>query len=784
MKHLNRNWRLICLSTLVLALVACAGRTVIQAPPEESGPPVTNTARITLEALYGSSAAGVNYKQSAHTVVVSFTAVPATGQFVRLTPPAGTYFATDPQWDSTTAGRQDVLPLALAADGGLELSVVPLSSFEGGCLALTLDLLNEAPLEAIDNNNAAQAEGLSLVDLGDGKVELSWVECCAGDYNFDGSVDARDVLPIAECLGQTYDLRRSDLSSDRLYWLDGDGDGTITVLDLQCIVDNYKASIAGFVVSHNDKLIRGEGDGELELTVAHDRGRARPGLPAQYSLEIAGATTDSWSIAAVDAAGNPGDAISISYQPADLAVQVTVTGLELFAIENLVPGYSEPVKIGSRVIDPIETIGQPVVANAVIVGENQFAFVEVPRDHQLLLDVQYLPVTDLTTGQAVELPSDQITADLLASLISSAIPFELAADAAGTTEMDIDISFMPLESGGYSIDVFSETRTPDGYASALHTSLDYPESLVKLDLDLDGDFGEEWQLYDEDRNGLSSTWEDEELLLSYLAEGRPCDVIANIDSVDQAQGQIVITNIAGLDPYQAVPPGADALTVWVHEFTAIDPGIDPWHPDPATRYLLNLMVYEDDEAGTFINFADIIEIYHEPDHDPNPGDPTHSWPLEGTVVAVGDYSLALESGAETIVVTYTDSTVFESGNGFVDASAIAVGDYVHVQVYLIYDRWLANWVFLLDEPVDPWTDPGGAWPLDGLITAIGDGCITIEYEGLPVQVYCDETTDIFVDPIEGDGALSDLAVGDWVHCDAQNTAAGMWALVIIKLAAD
>jgi len=789
MKNLRFNWQIACLLTSWVVLSGCAGSAPLTTEQPAAEPP-PQLSQIAIEPLYGSSATGVSISRSASAARVSFTTVPAAGQFIKLVAPDGVYFETPPQWDEGATGDK-VLPLVLATDDGLEVSVVPLSNYDGGGIALSLKLLNEQPPSDSLESAFALAENVSLTEVGSDRVELSWVESCSGDFNFDGSVDGRDLLPIAECLGQTYDTGKSEVAQDRLYWLDGNGDGAVTAQDLQFIQHNYRSSIAGYIVSHNDDIV--PGDNEHDLTVMHQHGQRRPDLPAHYSIVVAGSLAGAWSIAAVDANGNEGEPITLTFDdpvntppavgPVDLSVNVEITGLELLDITGLIPDLTEPSKIGSRVIDPIETIGQPVVAHAIPIGDNRFEFTNIPRDQQLLLDVQYLPVKNLITGQQVgPTPGPSAVSDTLSELVSSAVPFELSPGLSGTTEMNVDISFVERELGGYCVEVYTEILAPDGGRSALHTSLDYPDAQLKLDLDLDGDFAEEWEALDDDRNGVSNLWLDEEQLMSKLTPGVPYQVVASIADVNPTTGLIRLAEISSFDPLEINLPLTGTIDVWVHEFAAIDPDIDPWNPIPDARYLLNVMAYEDLDSGQVYFFADTIEIYHEPVDNPNPGDPAYSWPLEGIVTAKTESTITVEQGNEVNVITYDENTEWYSDYGVVDAAAIAIGDYVLVEVYLIGDRWLAHWVQQFSQPITPWSDPGGVWSFDGVTNAIADEYILVEYAGMEFTIYFDESTVWLFD--FGEGSATDLSAGDYVHCEAQNTVDGMLALLILQLPND
>ena len=87
---------------------------------------------------------------------------------------------------------------------------------------------------------ANRVDDLRVVDNGDGTCDLTWTYKNIGDYDQNGVVDISDITPIAQHYGELIDETNE--------WIDGNGNGRITIADISCIATNYRAEVAGYTI--------------------------------------------------------------------------------------------------------------------------------------------------------------------------------------------------------------------------------------------------------------------------------------------------------------------------------------------------------------------------------------------------------------------------------------------------------------------------------------------------------------------------------------------------------
>ena len=78
------------------------------------------------------------------------------------------------------------------------------------------------------------------------RSRLVWSYRNLGDYNQDGSVDIKDIIPIGEHFLEPVTLENR--------WIDGNGDGEIDIADVTPLAENFFSDVAGYVIRGADSL--------------------------------------------------------------------------------------------------------------------------------------------------------------------------------------------------------------------------------------------------------------------------------------------------------------------------------------------------------------------------------------------------------------------------------------------------------------------------------------------------------------------------------------------------
>ena len=496
----------------LLGLMA-AWAALLLAACSTAGSIVTPEHAVSLTAVYGATLDGVSMQQQADAVQLRFEQLNAAGQFLKLGLPAGLTAASE-QWQDA----QGVLHLLVATPEGAELGLVPLSTYTGQPVSVSfqlkrLDRAASAPPSGTEN----AVSDLQITDGGLGNVSLSWTQVNAGDYDFNGEVNVADLTPLGQHFGETYDPQAVGARELTQYWIDGDGNGEIGISDLTPIGQHYFAYIHGYIVRQNGVVLNDELGGLP--TVKRSPPVSATGLPPQYQLLLAGALSDSWVVAPVDAQGNVGADSTGEPGALDLQVNLNISGIDLLSLDGSGSGSFGAGKWSTRVVDPSIIVDRPTLGTANPTGPGSATVFGVRANpyyfpgKTLLLNLRYAPIVNLGTGQpkggAALRQASQLSEE---DLVTCSVPFSLPA---GVDPVDIDsnivISINP--EGGYFVTMTNTVLTPgdDPLTPAIETSftrswtsrLDYLTGRVSDDTDMDGDFSDEGELEDDDRDCVS-----------------------------------------------------------------------------------------------------------------------------------------------------------------------------------------------------------------------------------------------------------------------------------------
>ncbi|MCC7479159.1 hypothetical protein IT575_11960 [bacterium] len=477
-----------------------------------------------LSSPFGGSVDGASVERSASGFVLRLKSVPQQGAFLRVSLPDG--LSIDRQaWQ----GNEQLLTLMIPTEQGADVGLVPLAGYSGGPVSVSASYgraQRRVSIPPVGTSNIIT--DLVVEDLGSGSVGLSWIERNTGDYNFDGLVSVTDLTPIG-IFFQSSIFRNLDSSPLRTeYWVDGNGDGLITVGDLTPIGQNYQANVSKYYISRN---------GGAPIEVLRSQVTPRTGLPPAYNIAVTGTPTDSFVVSAVDSQGNIG-ADSSGNTAVDLRATLTITGADLFNLDGNGSGAFGPGKFSSRVIAPIDVVDRSNVSGvAKLLADGVTTVVGgLTGGTRVYLDFRYAPTINLADGtpragasvrsaskDGVEDGDDDGTDDPPGNdssggtddgegdfdglvnpldLVLTSIPIDLPLD--GAVDIDVDIQIEPNTAGsGYLVTVTAVITYPDGTTSTWSSQLVYAENLVRVDTDNDGDFSDELESIDDDRDCIS-----------------------------------------------------------------------------------------------------------------------------------------------------------------------------------------------------------------------------------------------------------------------------------------
>jgi hypothetical protein len=487
---------------VLMVLTGCGRGQQVQTDNDPVVPDVYSA-----QGLHGSSAAGVSCSVKDNILTVSFTQIPATGQYVRVGLPSGQYpSAANWKGNSQEGAAPNALTIAVQSEYGWDLGVMPLETYPGGTISVSTTLSTTAHSESSAKEYPDKMlSNLAVIPGEEGQVALSWVQEIPGDYNFDSTVDVLDLQALAARFGESVDRSDPDAQATPEYWLDGAGDGIINEQDIAIISGHYGCTIGGFNVYRKGSVIAGLGGSSPSIRPCQVA--ARLNLPPQYNMTIDGTTQDAIDIVPVFASGLEGTPTLFSSYTADLIVNTNVSGIGL---ESLIDAWSSGTTVtkqGTRVIDDIEIIGRPTLAKPTVVSGKTSVYSGLTKNKTLYLDIRYLPVVNLTTG-ALRATSElrktaSTTIDNAEGLQCTAIPFTLYADT-GTLQINASISIAANPMGGYFIDLVADQIVPHKSSERSRLRLAYKDGVLMADHTGDGQYSDDFYFSDNNRDQVSN----------------------------------------------------------------------------------------------------------------------------------------------------------------------------------------------------------------------------------------------------------------------------------------
>jgi hypothetical protein len=577
---ITKRVSLILAVSALIFFMGCSGGN--QPDPGSSNPPADQNQppRVTLDTLYGCQDSGIAQEVQDWSLEVSFSSLPATGQFVSLGFPEGIcVIPASLEWDTPDETPPVVLALAEPICNGLEVGVVPLVGYDGGQITVSCSL-ESIPGEqnTPDSEVSASAHGLEAYDIGSGQVKLNWTEDQPGDFDFNGLVNSADLIPLAEHYGETIDRELADAPLLHAYWLDSDADGTVTAADAAVISENWQDEVAGFLVRIVDESADHGPDPQL---ISREQASEQTDSPPRYSLAVAGIAEDTWEVVATNSTGGEGTAAIASCPAVDLIARITVEGIDLNDLVGINPKArgDAPAKTGTRVIEPIDIVDRIPIAEPVTAVGDEYRYIALPRERELMLEVNYQPVVNLATGHQIE-PALGLDEPIdFAKLAATAVPFKLPA-AAGAVEIDVDILVSPNPFGGYFVELIAFVTEPGGLPELSHTLLSYQDGRLKSDTDEDEDFSDEWEFLDTNRDNISDSYIQEYIDFSNygVAFAGSFFATATVRSINPAMWTITLADIELIDSSELLP--GDTHEMLFNEFTIFATELGPYSLEP------------------------------------------------------------------------------------------------------------------------------------------------------------------------------------------------------------
>ncbi|MBN2083173.1 hypothetical protein JW859_13325 [bacterium] len=470
---------------LVLLLAAgCGGQTLD--PSRTDG--------FELEPIDDSSTDGISLTLlDPYSYRLTFSAIPAEGQFIRLAIPVARVVGRE-EWE----GDDHIIHIVGNAPAGPEIGIRPVDGYTGNPVSVVLrTVAGERTVNGPPNVFRSAVLDLAVIDLGGGRVRLEWTENNNGDYNFDSLVSVNDLTPI----GQNFGIAYEGSFDDTLYWVDGNHDGEVNVVDITPIGQNFGGRIFGYNVYRNG-VVEPSPIGAL-ATIRREDAIFRDKLPPKYVVELDADLLDEWSVAPVDPTGRSGIESLKTALPdtPDLRVQLAIDGLTLFDLDG--SGEFGPLEDSGRcymkVVDPFEILRRiapgdipNLAAIGTSAGENTPTanFYELPHDQALALLVMYAPTFELDSGAPKGDKYSSAAPPIAIEHETTVIPFRLRDDT-DITDLAIAIELSENPDGGYFTTV---TTTQQDIGDPVETTvrLNHLDSVVSMDNDGDDDAGQEY----------------------------------------------------------------------------------------------------------------------------------------------------------------------------------------------------------------------------------------------------------------------------------------------------
>lgn len=535
---------------LVILFGSCAGK------PQVDWQPSSN-----FEPLYGSSAKGVALSHQGNEIRLSLGNLPVAGVFLRIPVSSGIELLSQ-SWE----GAEDVVHLAVTYRGGIELGVVPLSSYQGTAVSATLvtGVSRDLSIPPVGAQNVIS--DLVVTDVEAGQVLLEWTQVNVGDYDLNGEVNLADITPIVLNFQDTYALLSPTAMADPLYWIDGKHDGEINLTDITPIGMHYGSTVTGYNIRQNEVVLDGS------PTVLAAQGTSGAGLPNRYSIVLPGLLSDSWSVTVVDHAGIEGADSDGNTGPLDLLANIDISGQLLLDLDGSNPGGLTPDKITGRIIENIEDVDSVTIGDFISLpttGSFEVYNLNVVPNRTVYFQVLYLPLIDLATGGnrvvsglkrgSAVAENFMELATIPVRITGGAIPVVLDASI-GLAEVNPDGGFyVHLDTAiTYQGDDPSTPEIETQYTETKRIRLDVFNSLVAEDTDGNGDFEDEAELDDDDNDCLSGRRaEQENDDHEYDDDERDeIEIEGTISAFNEAAGMITLVNAVqdGGDPIEIPVP--------------------------------------------------------------------------------------------------------------------------------------------------------------------------------------------------------------------------------------
>jgi len=96
-----------------------------------------------------------------------------------------------------------------------------------------------------------RVDDLELTDNGDGTYTLTWTYKNSGDYNQDGIVDIKDLVPLAAHFGENWEVPM-EYPPPPAPPYDGNEDGVVDIKDLTPIAANFFCDVAGYSIEGSE----------------------------------------------------------------------------------------------------------------------------------------------------------------------------------------------------------------------------------------------------------------------------------------------------------------------------------------------------------------------------------------------------------------------------------------------------------------------------------------------------------------------------------------------------
>jgi|GEM_PF-1271422 len=114
-----------------------------------------------------------------------------------------------------------------------------------------VEALESARLVSAAPGEGGRVDDLELTDNGDGTYTLTWTYQNVGDYNQDGIVDIRDIVPLAAHFGESWEVLEMYPPPPAPPY-DGNEDGAVDIKDLTPIAANFLCDVAGYAIMGGD----------------------------------------------------------------------------------------------------------------------------------------------------------------------------------------------------------------------------------------------------------------------------------------------------------------------------------------------------------------------------------------------------------------------------------------------------------------------------------------------------------------------------------------------------